>query len=114
MIDGSAPEGLQQLLPTCGCSPSTPTPAVSAKCSLVAAPDAAHEATRQPFEDCYEYETHHISALFGGVSIVLGWFAGCWPPAAPGPRPLAYCMTAELRGTRDELASTLNAIPGIC
>ena len=66
------------------------------------------------FEDRYEYETHHISALLGGAQHRTGLVcvvAGHRPH--PGRRRFAYRMTAELRGTRDELASTSTPFP-IC
>ncbi|RLJ40086.1 EAL domain-containing protein [Acidovorax sp. 106] len=66
------------------------------------------------FEDRYEYETHHLSALIGALlSLVLGWFAWLLATGRARAEALAYAMTAELRGARDELASTLNAIPDL-
>lgn len=66
------------------------------------------------FEDRYEYETHHLSALIGAVlSIVLGWFAWLLATGRARAEALAYTMTSELRAARDELASTLHAIPDL-
>ena len=66
------------------------------------------------FEDRYEYETHHLSALIGALlSVMLGWFAWLLATGRARAEALAYTMTSELRGARDELASTLNAIPDL-
>ncbi|MBT9511188.1 MAG: EAL domain-containing protein [Acidovorax sp.] len=57
---------------------------------------------------------HHTVALMGGaLSLVLAWFTWLLATGRERAVALARGMTAELRATRDDLESTLNAIPDL-
>ncbi|WP_342720428.1 EAL domain-containing protein [Acidovorax sp. FHTAMBA] len=62
----------------------------------------------------YQVVGHHPVALAGTVlSLVLAWFAWLLATGRERAVALARSMTAELRATRDDLESTLNAIPDL-
>ena len=62
----------------------------------------------------YHVVGHHPVALAGTVlSLVLAWFAWLLATGRERAVALARSMTAELRATRDDLESTLNAIPDL-
>ncbi|MFN3436206.1 MAG: EAL domain-containing protein [Acidovorax sp.] len=66
------------------------------------------------FEQRYGDNGHYPVAVAGGVlSLLLAWFT--WLLATGRERAVAVArgMTAELRATRDDLESTLNAIPDL-
>lgn len=66
------------------------------------------------FEQRFEGSAHHIIALLGvGFSLLAGWFMGLQITARQRAMALAREMTGELRRTRDELESTLNAVPDL-
>ena len=114
VIDGSAPEGRQQLFADPRVQSVNTPRQLFRQVQFGGRTWTLRMRPLPAFEDRYEYETHHISALFGVVlSIVLGWFAWLLATGRTRAEALAYRMTAELRGTRDELASTLNAIPDL-
>ncbi len=66
------------------------------------------------FDLRHEDEGHHMVAVMGlFLGLLLGWFA--WVLATGRERAVALArrMTAELRGARDDLESTLSAIPDL-
>ncbi len=57
---------------------------------------------------------HHAVALVGvALSLLLAWFTWFLATGRERAVALAHGMTAELRATRDDLESTLNAIPDL-
>ena len=57
---------------------------------------------------------HHTVALVGSLlSLLLAWFTWLLATGRERAVALAHGMTAELRATRDDLESTLNAIPDL-
>ena len=76
VIDGSAPEGLQQLFADPRVQSVNTPRQLFRQVQFGGRTWTLRMRPLPAFEDRYEYETHHISALFGVVlSIVLGWFA---------------------------------------
>ena len=62
----------------------------------------------------FQDEGHHPVALMGTVlSLLLAWFTWILATGRERAVALARDMTAELRATRDDLESTLNAIPDL-
>ena len=62
----------------------------------------------------FQDEGHHPVALMGTVlSLLLAWFTWLLATGRERAVALACDMTAELRATRDDLESTLNAIPDL-
>jgi PAS domain S-box-containing protein len=62
----------------------------------------------------FQDEGHHPVALMGTVlSLLLAWFTWLLATGRERAVALARDMTAELRATRDDLESTLNAIPDL-
>jgi diguanylate cyclase (GGDEF)-like protein/PAS domain S-box-containing protein len=62
----------------------------------------------------FQDEGHHSVALVGtGLSLLLAWFTWLLATGRARAVALARGMTAELRATRDDLESTLNAIPDL-
>ncbi|WP_100412495.1 EAL domain-containing protein [Acidovorax sp. 69] len=73
------------------------------------------QMTPQPaFALRFKNEGHHPVALMGTVlSLILAWFTWLLATGRERALGLARDMTAELRATRDDLESTLNAIPDL-
>ncbi len=114
VIDSDAPEGLQHLYTDARAHQGAAQRQLYRQMQFGGRSWTLRMSPLPAFEDRYEYETHHISALFGALlSIVLGWFAWLLATGRTRAEALAYTMTAELRGARDELAGTLNAIPDL-
>ncbi|MBU0893289.1 MAG: EAL domain-containing protein [Gammaproteobacteria bacterium] len=66
------------------------------------------------FEQRYHDSGHYPVAVAGGVlSLLLAWFTWLLATGRERAVALARSMTAELRATRDDLESTLNAIPDL-
>jgi diguanylate cyclase (GGDEF)-like protein/PAS domain S-box-containing protein len=66
------------------------------------------------FDLRHEDQGHHMVAVMGAfLGLLLGWIA--WELATGRERAVALArrMTAQLRGARDDLESTLNAIPDL-
>jgi diguanylate cyclase (GGDEF)-like protein/PAS domain S-box-containing protein len=66
------------------------------------------------FDQRYDDNGHYPVAVAGGVlSLLLAWFTWLLATGRERAVALARGMTAELRATRDDLESTLNAIPDL-
>lgn len=66
------------------------------------------------FEQRYQDDGHYLVAVAGGaLSLLLAWFTWLLATGRERAVALARDMTAELRATRDDLESTLNAIPDL-
>ncbi len=66
------------------------------------------------FDLRHDDDGYYLVAVMGVfVSLLLGWFAWVLATGRERAMALARRMTAELRGTRDDLESTLNAIPDL-
>lgn len=66
------------------------------------------------FAQRYHNNGHYPVAVAGGVlSLLLAWFTWLLATGRERAVALARDMTAELRATRDDLESTLNAIPDL-
>ena len=66
------------------------------------------------FDLRHEDEGHHRVAVMGVfISLLLGWFAWVLATGRERAAALARRMTAQLRGARDDLESTLSAIPDL-
>ncbi len=66
------------------------------------------------FEQRYQDDGHHVVAVAGGaLSLLLAWFTWVLATGRERAVALAHGMTAALRATRDDLESTLNAIPDL-
>ena len=64
------------------------------------------------FEERHQEGTHRAVAVLGtALSLLLAWFAWLLATGRERAVALARTMTAELRAARDELQSTINAIP---
>lgn len=66
------------------------------------------------FDLRHEDDGYHLVAVLGAfISLLLGWFAWVLATGRERAVALAHRMTAQLRGTRDDLESTLSAIPDL-
>ena len=66
------------------------------------------------FAQRFQDDGHHVIALVGAVlSLMLGWITWMLATGRERAEALAHHMTAALRSTRDDLESTLNAIPDL-
>ena len=66
------------------------------------------------FAQRFQDRSHHLIALLGAfLSLVLAWITWMLATGRERAMVLAHRMTAELRATRDDLESTLNAIPDL-
>ncbi len=66
------------------------------------------------FSKRFQDDGHHPVALLGSVlSLILAWFTWLLATGRERAVVLARDMTAELRATRDDLESTLSAIPDL-
>ncbi|KRD55753.1 diguanylate phosphodiesterase [Acidovorax sp. Root275] len=73
-----------------------------------------HMSPQPAFAERFQDEGHHPVALMGSVlSLLLAWFTWLLATGRERAVALARDMTAELRATRDDLESTLNAIPDL-
>ncbi|RQO83301.1 EAL domain-containing protein [Acidovorax sp. FJL06] len=75
---------------------------------------ALHFSPQAAFGQRFQDQGHHAVALMGAVlSLLLAWFTWFLATGRERAVALAHGMTAELRATRDDLESTLNAIPDL-
>ncbi|MGN8002399.1 bifunctional diguanylate cyclase/phosphodiesterase [Acidovorax sp. 22279] len=73
-----------------------------------------HMAPLPGFAQRFQDDGHHPVALLGTVlSLILAWFTWLLATGRERAVALARDMTAELRATRDDLESTLSAIPDL-
>ncbi|WP_304466197.1 bifunctional diguanylate cyclase/phosphodiesterase, partial [Acidovorax sp. HMWF018] len=73
-----------------------------------------HMAPLPGFVQRFQDDGHHPVALLGTVlSLILAWFTWLLATGRERAVALARDMTAELRATRDDLESTLSAIPDL-
>ena len=71
-------------------------------------------APQPGFVQRFQDDGHHPVALLGTVlSLILAWFTWLLATGRERAVALARDMTAELRATRDDLESTLSAIPDL-
>jgi len=71
-------------------------------------------APRPGFVQRFQEDGHHPVALLGtALSLILAWFTWLLATGRERAVALARDMTAELRATRDDLESTLSAIPDL-
>ena len=71
-------------------------------------------APQPGFAQRFQDDGHHPVALLGTVlSLILAWFTWLLATGRERAVALARDMTAELRATRDDLESTLSAIPDL-